>query len=170
MRRTALLPALVGSAIFLGVGFAVTVALPTADASNTDTADHARQYTVGELKGRDLYTDLGCVTCHTQQVRDVFADVDLAQRPTRAGDTLADRPGLLGAARFGPDLTCVGDRVPGTEPDTGADERVAAMVDYLRHPAEVHPGSLMPDYQLLADAELNRLATYLVALTCGDLK
>ena len=155
MRQT-LLPVLLGSAVFLGAGFVATVVLPTADAANTTASGDTHEYTLREAKGRDIYARQGCVLCHTKQVRDTYSDATLGDRPTRAGDTVADRPALLGESRFGPDLTCAGDRVTGTP-----DERVDAMVDYLRD-----PGGAMPSYDYLSDSDLRRLAAYVVAQEC----
>ena len=155
--RLTLLPVLLGSAVFLGAGYAATVVLPTADAANTTRTGDTHEYTRQEAKGRDIYARQGCVLCHTKQVRDTFSDATLGDRPTRPGDTVADRPGLLGESRFGPDLTCVGDRAEGTH-----DEKVEAMMEYLRD-----PGGSMPSYDYLSDNDLRRLAAYVVAQECA---
>lgn len=155
--RLTLFPVLLGSAVFLGAGFATTVLLPTADAANTTRTDSTPEYTVEQAKGRDIFARQGCVLCHTRQVRDTFSDATLAERPARAGDTLGDRPGLLGESRFGPDLSCVGSHSDG---DT-EDEKVESVVEFLRD-----PGGAMPSYGYLSDADLRRLAAYLVAQEC----
>jgi len=167
-KRLTLLPILLGSAVLLGTGFAVTVALPTADAVTTSPTDATRAYTKGEVAGREIYVNQGCVYCHTQQVRDTFTDAGLADRPTRPGDTLSDRPASFGETRYGPDLRCVGDRPPGAHAEEGGDReaQVEAMVEYLRDPAAVHPDSAMPSYSYLSSTDLRRLASYLVGLTC----
>lgn len=151
--RLTLFPVLLGSTLFLGAGFATTVLLPTADAANTTRTEHTPEYTVQQGKGRDIFARQGCVLCHTKQVRDTYSDAGIGDRPTRAGDTLADRPALLGENRFGPDLTCVGTRWEGRELDE--------MVEYLRD-----PGGAMPSYDYLSDADLRRLAAYLLAQEC----
>ena len=175
VRRVTLMPVLLGSAVLLGTGFAVTVALPTADAVTTTETDATRAYTVGETRGREIYVNQGCVYCHTQQVRDTYTDASIGERPTRPADTLADRPASLGEIRLGPDLRCVGDRVPGAghdADDASADDDAArealvdAMVAYLRDPDSVHEDSGMPSYRHLSGADLHRLATYLVGLRC----
>lgn len=177
MRRLTLLPVLLGSAVLLGTGFVVTVALPTADAVTTTETDATRAYTVGEARGREIYVNQGCIYCHTQQVRDTYTDAALGTRPTRPGDTLADRPASLGDVRVGPDLRCVGDRVPGASGDDSdadaADDAaraalVDAMVDYLRDPDAVRDDSGMPSYEHLSRDDLRRLATYLVGLRCDS--
>ena len=176
VRRVTLLPVLLGSAVLLGAGFAVTVALPTADAVTTTETDATRAYTVGETKGREVYVNQGCVYCHTQQVRDTYTDAAIGERPTRPADTLADRPGSLGELRLGPDLRCVGDRVPGASHDddvagsgdaAARDAAIELMVRYLRDPDSVHEDSAMPSYRHLSGADLRRLAAYLVGLRCA---
>jgi len=168
MRRLTLLPVLLGSVVALGAGFGVTVALPTADAVTTTETDTTRVYTKGEVQGREIYVNQGCVYCHSQQVRDTLTDAGLADRPTRPGDTLADHPASFGEVRFGPDLRCVGDRVPGGDRDAERDDLVDAMMDYLRHPSSVREDSDMPAYEHLSTKELRRLAKYLVGLQCDD--
>ncbi len=162
------MPVLLGSAVLLGAGFATTVALPAADEVTTTKTSSTRAYTNGEAWGRDVYVNQGCVYCHSQQVRDTYTDAGLADRPTRPGDTLTDRPGSMGEVRYGPDLRCVGDRVPGAGDGTDREELVEAMVAYLRHPDEAHADSGMPSYQHLSKKDLGRLAQYLVGLRCGD--
>lgn len=168
MRRMTLLPVLAGPALFVALGYGVTVVAPaTADVTTTRT-EESREHTVAGVKGRGLYGSNGCVYCHTRQVRDAFTDASLAHEPSSAGQGLNDVPGLQGQARYGPDLACVGDRVPGTGDNATKDEKVAAMVRYLEDPAAVHPGSTMPSYRHLVHRDLQRLATFLVEHTCGE--
>lgn len=168
MRRLTLMPVLLGSAVMLGAGFATTVALPAADEVTTTKTSSTRTYTRGQAWGRDVYVNQGCVYCHSQQVRDTYTDAGLADRPTRPGDTLTDRPGSMGEVRYGPELSCVGDRVPGASDGADADELVDSMVAYLRHPDIAHEDSGMPSYQHLSSKELRRLAQYLVGLRCAE--
>lgn len=165
MRRMTLLPVLAGPALLVAIGYGVTVVAPaSADRDFTVTREHS----VAGVKGRGLYGSNGCVYCHTRQVRDAFTDADLASRPSELGDGYYDLPGLQGQARYGPDLACVGDRVPGAEDGATKEQKVAAMVAYLRDPAAVHPGSTMPSYRHLLHRDLERLAAFLVEHTCGE--
>ena len=59
--------------------------------------------------GQELYENLGCVSCHTQMVRPVVADVGLG------AVTLNDTNQVLGTRRFGPDLADVGSRMTAEE-------------------------------------------------------
>lgn len=69
-------------------------------------------------QGRQVYQDLGCVSCHTQQVtpRDVGeGSRNWGQRPSYARDFLRDRSVLIGHQRLGPDLRNAGARNPDAE-------------------------------------------------------
>ena len=61
------------------------------------------------VAGHDIYATAGCVSCHTQMVRPVVADVGLG------AVTLNDTNQILGIRRFGPDLSDVGSRLTGSE-------------------------------------------------------
>jgi cytochrome c oxidase cbb3-type subunit 2 len=69
-------------------------------------------------QGRLVYQDLGCVTCHTQQVRQHGFGNDLAEgrkwgeRGSYARDYIRDQTVLIGQNRIGPDLRNVGSRIP----------------------------------------------------------
>ncbi len=67
-------------------------------------------------QGKAVYADLGCVYCHTQQVRrsDLGADIDRnwGKRVTVARDYIMQDRALIGSLRVGPDLTTIGERQP----------------------------------------------------------
>lgn len=60
-------------------------------------------------EGKEAYSTLGCVFCHTQMVRPVVADVGLG------AVTLQDTNQVLGLRRFGPDLSDVGSRMTSSQ-------------------------------------------------------
>ncbi len=75
-------------------------------------------------QGRMVYQDLGCVTCHTQQVRREGYGNDVGDREhgrgwgSRGGyarDYIRDHATLIGSSRLGPDLRNVGSRIPDAE-------------------------------------------------------
>ncbi len=73
-------------------------------------------------QGRMVYQDLGCVTCHTQQVRregfgnDVGKDSrGWGERGSYARDYIRDHAALIGQSRLGPDLRNVAKRLPEKE-------------------------------------------------------
>jgi len=93
-------------------------------------------------QGRQVYIDLGCIYCHTQQVRPAGVGGDLARgwakRGTVPRDYILQSPVLLGSSRMGPDLADIGDRM-----DT--------HTNYLHlYDAQlVAPGSTQPPYRFL---------------------
>lgn len=96
----------------------------------------------GEAKqGAEVYRSLGCVECHTQQVRGLNGDLDRSwsRRISVAQDYLNEDPVLLGQSRLGPDLTNIGLR----QPDLNQ------YLVRLWNPRLVMPGSLMPRYPFL---------------------
>ncbi len=71
-------------------------------------------------QGALVYQDLGCATCHTQQVRGDTYDTGEKSRAwgERAGysrDYIRDNVVLIGSSRIGPDLRNVGKRQPDAE-------------------------------------------------------
>jgi len=67
-------------------------------------------------QGRLVYQDLGCVACHTQQVRHEGFGSDIkrswGERGSYARDYIRDKTVLIGQSRLGPDLRNVGKRIP----------------------------------------------------------
>jgi cytochrome c oxidase cbb3-type subunit 2 len=66
------------------------------------------------IQGRAVYVSLGCVSCHTQQVRPAGQGSDIARgygtRPSVARDYSQQKQVLLGDRRIGPDLANYGAR------------------------------------------------------------
>ena len=93
-------------------------------------------------QGRLVYQDLGCVSCHTQQVRRDGFGADIArkwgQRQSVARDYIRERTVFIGSSRIGPDLRNVGARTFG-----GAD----VFYNILYSPQLIAPG--MPAYEFL---------------------
>jgi len=92
------------------------------------------------IQGRQVYLELGCVACHTQQVRPAGQGKDIAQgfgvRPSVARDYVQQSQLALGNRRIGPDLANYGARAK-------SDAEIAA---HLSAPAA---GSAMPSYPAL---------------------
>jgi cytochrome c oxidase cbb3-type subunit 2 len=70
-------------------------------------------------QGRMVYQDLGCVACHTQQVRQSGFGHDVGENSRKWGDRgsyardyIRDQTVLIGQNRLGPDLRNVGSRIP----------------------------------------------------------
>ena len=118
-------------------------------------------------QGAEVYRSLGCVECHSQQVRGLGHDREQGWgvRNTVAQDYLGDYPVLLGSQRIGPDLANVGLR------QTNANN----LLQHLYSPQVGAPGSMMPPYRFLFERgkpasevvpgpEANALVDYLMSL------
>ena len=93
-------------------------------------------------QGRLVYEELGCISCHTQQVRfSAGQDIERGwgERQTVAQDYIDQTPAFLGYSRMGPDLTNVGLRRGD----------VAWHLKHLYNPQIVSPGTNMPSYAFL---------------------
>jgi len=93
--------------------------------------------------GREVYRDLGCMYCHTQQVRAEGYGADIARGWGRRGSLPVDyqgqQPPLLGTMRTGPDLANIGGRQP---------SETWHML-HLYDPQITSPGSNMPPFPFL---------------------
>lgn len=161
MKREPILFLTAMSILFLVLGIAVTIMLPALEAPGPSPL--ANRYSDEEARGKKIYEREGCWYCHTQQVRapetgigtvHERGDIGLESQP---GDSFYDRPALWGTQRQGPDLAHVAGRKP-------YGNSMPWHVAHLRTPGAVHPGTLMPSFAHLPDAELRALAAYLVTL------
>lgn len=99
-------------------------------------------------QGKQEYISLGCMYCHSQQVRraEFGADIDRGWGPrqTVARDYILQDRVLLGTMRTGPDLAHLGGRYAG---DAGRDWNHL----HLYNPQIVSKGSTMPPFAFLYD-------------------
>lgn len=97
-------------------------------------------------QGKKVYIELGCMYCHSQQVRrqGFGADIDRGWGPraTVARDYVRQDRVLLGTIRTGPDLAHLGGRYAG---DAGRDWNHL----HLYNPQIVSEGSTMPPFAYL---------------------
>jgi cytochrome c oxidase cbb3-type subunit II len=96
------------------------------------------------VAGQGIYAREGCVSCHSQQVRQrSVTGSDLARgwgvRPSVARDYLRDSTAFLGSSRIGQDLSNIGIRQTDAK----------ALLLHLYDPSAVSPGSTMPSYRYL---------------------
>ena len=100
-------------------------------------------------QGRLVYQDLGCVSCHTQQVRREGFGADIerkwGQRSGYARDYIREKTILIGQSRLGPDLRNAGSLE--LHPYADADY----FYKLLYAPQSVAPGTNMPSYAHLFD-------------------
>ena len=112
--------------------------------TDTNTAAIYPPSRPGEAQqGAEVYRSLGCVYCHTQQVRPEGYGADIergwGRRRTVSRDYIHDKPVMLGTMRTGPDLTNIGER----QPD------YAWQYKHLYNPQITSAGSVMPPYPFL---------------------
>ena len=97
-------------------------------------------------QGRLVYQDLGCATCHTQQVRYAGFGTDIerkwGERGSFARDYIREKTVLLGSSRLGPDLRNVAARIPEAE-------QPGFFHGLLYAPDSVAPGTNMPAHKFL---------------------
>jgi cytochrome c oxidase cbb3-type subunit 2 len=88
---------------------------------DSDGSTHPEWFAGVAAEGQLVYRDLGCIACHTQQVRRPSFGSDQARgwgdRQSVARDYIYQPFPQLGLSRIGPDLTNVGDRKPPYDAD-----------------------------------------------------
>jgi cytochrome c oxidase cbb3-type subunit 2 len=134
-----------GILIVSSIGGLVQVLPIVMDDSHRAPAPGLAVYSPLELEGRDIYMRESCVTCHTQQVRPLLAEVRRYGSYSQAGEFAYDRPFLWGSKRTGPDLARVGGKY------SDAWHRA-----HLLDPRAVVPVSIMPAYPWLAQREADQ--------------
>jgi cytochrome c oxidase cbb3-type subunit 2 len=99
-------------------------------------------------QGKEIYISMGCMYCHSQQVRRADFGADIARgwgpRQTVARDYILQERVMLGTMRTGPDLAHLGGRYAG---DAGRDWNHL----HLYNPQIVSEGSTMPPFAFLYD-------------------
>lgn len=101
-------------------------------------------YTALQVAGRDIYVREGCLACHSQMVRPMRSETLRYGEWSRASEYQYDRPFLLGSRRIGPDV----HRLGGKYPD-------AWHYEHMRDPRSTSPGSIMPVYPWLYEADVD---------------
>ncbi len=106
---------------------------------------HPLPLTVGEQRGRLIFSKDGCAYCHTQQIRYLDRDVRRFGAATLAWETIFDYPQLWGTRRIGPDLSREGAVRSG-------DWQSAHLYD----PRHMVADSVMPPFPWLFDGAPDR--------------
>lgn len=117
---------------------------PNTSTNATGVVEVYPQARNGEAQqGAEIYRSLGCVYCHSQQVRPEGFGSDITRgwgkRRTVSRDYLYDKPVMLGTSRTGPDLTNIGERQPSSD----------WHLSHLYNPQITSKGSVMPPYPFL---------------------
>ena len=136
-------------AFLLFVGLSILVAiLPAVNNQTSNAPLPGSESLKGDaLAGKHVFVANGCVSCHSQQVRNVNMDKSWGTRPSVAADYAnntrmtwwMNTATLMGTERTGPDLTNIGNRLP------SADWHLL----HLYNPRAVVEGSIMPAYPWL---------------------
>ena len=107
------------------------------------------------LKGAQVYNNLNCQSCHTQNVRLLIPDSQNGKilRNKFANETIIKNTGLL---RLGPDLTTSATREP--------TNNRSWLSRYLEDSASVRDKIPHPNYDFLIATDLDYLLTYLLSL------
>lgn len=103
-----------------------------------------RPWTALELEGRDIYIKEGCYNCHSQMVRPFVHETLRYGEPSRAEESMYNRPFQWGSKRTGPDLARVGGKYP--------------HLWHYRHmlnPRAVISKSIMPSYPWLLEKKFD---------------
>jgi cytochrome c oxidase cbb3-type subunit I/II len=112
--------------------------------ARTQPIDRAAR-TESEDRGRQVYSQEGCMNCHSQLVRFTEDDVRRFGPASGAWESGADAPQMWGTRRVGPDLAREGGR-------KSRDWQLA----HLWNPRHVVPDSVMPGYPWLFDGAPTR--------------
>ena len=108
-----------------------------------------------ELKGAEIYNQLNCQSCHTQNVRVVIPDSQNGKvlKNKYAEQAVIQNTGLI---RIGPDLSNSASREPTNNPQW--------LSRYLNDSSSVRENVPHPNYDFLNQQDLDYLITYLLSL------
>ncbi len=108
-----------------------------------------------ELKGAEIYNQLNCQSCHTQNVRVVIPDSQNGKvlKNKYAEQAVIQNTGLI---RIGPDLSNSASREPTNNPQW--------LSRYLKDSSSVRENVPHPNYDFLNEQDLDYLITYLLSL------
>lgn len=115
--------------------------------SDPDAEQYPLALSGEELRGKQVYIEMGCLYCHSQQVRRQGFGSDYERgwgdRQTVARDYIRQERVLLGTMRTGPDLSNVGRRIPTAD----------WHHQHLYEPTSTSPDSLMPPFRFLYEVQ-----------------
>lgn len=118
-----------------------------------NTPKGVKPYSALELAGRDAYQEEGCFYCHTQMIRPFKWETDRwdrnrdygAEPYSKAGEYVYDHPFMWGSKRNGPDLSH----------EASLNPNPSWHKQHLMDPRSTSPGSIMPSYPHLFEAEID---------------
>jgi len=111
------------------------------------------------IKGAEVYAELNCQSCHTQNVRTLIPDTQNGKvlKNKFANETLINNVGNI---RLGPDLSTSATREPTNNSQW--------LTRYLSDSTSVNRDIPHPSYDFLDDDDLEYLITYLLSLGESD--
>ncbi|MEO6915587.1 MAG: cbb3-type cytochrome c oxidase subunit II [Chitinophagaceae bacterium] len=135
--------------VFLTILVAIMPALY--NQKNNAPLPQAKALSGDALLGKAIYIKEGCVSCHTQQVRNVDMDKGWGERPSIAADYAnlhrtdfwRNTATVMGTERTGPDLTAIGTRQPSID----------WHLVHLFNPRIVVKQSIMPSYRWMFEVK-----------------
>ena len=135
--------------------FAFTI--PKNQATNivSDSLNNSVSASNEVIKGAEIYAELNCQSCHTQNVRTLIPDTQNGKvlKNKFANETLINNVGNI---RLGPDLSTSATREP-----TNSSQW---LIRYLSDSTSVNRDIPHPSYDFLDDEDLEYLVTYLLSL------
>jgi cytochrome c oxidase cbb3-type subunit I/II len=127
--------------VVVGIGGLIEIIPTMIVKSNVPTISSVKPYTPLELEGRDLYVKEGCYNCHSQMIRPLRFETARYGEYSKSGEFVYDHPFQWGSKRTGPDLA----REGGLRGNNWHYQHMIA-------PKDISPGSIMPAYPWMADA------------------
>lgn len=129
---------------FIGLTILVAIIPALNNQKNNKALPNSEPLGQQAIKGKAIYIANGCVSCHTQQVRNVDMDKVWGGRPSIAADYAGiqrtdfwrNTATVMGTERTGPDLSSIGTRQPSIEWN----------LVHLFNPRIVVKESIMPAY------------------------
>ena len=132
-------------------------AIPKNQATNivSDSLNNSVSSSNEVIKGAELYAELNCQSCHTQNVRTLIPDTQNGKvlKNKFANETLINNVGNI---RLGPDLSTSATREP--------TNNIQWLTRYLSDSTSVNRDIPHPSYDFLDDEDLEYLVTYLLSL------
>ena len=121
----------------------------------SDSLNNSVSASTEVIKGAEVYAELNCQSCHTQNVRTLIPDTQNGKvlKNKFANETLINNVGNI---RLGPDLSTSATREPTNNSQW--------LTRYLSDSTSVNRDIPHPSYDFLDDDDLEYLVTYLLSL------
>ena len=154
----AFIAGVISVAIFTYI-FAFSIPKQQSETLVADSLNNSFEITNEALKGAEVYNQLNCQSCHTQNVRVLIPD---SQNGIVLKNKYADKAVILntGLVRIGPDLSNSASREPTNNSQW--------LSRYLKDSSSVRDTIPHPSYDFLTQEDFDSLITYLLSLGGSD--